>query len=189
MIEKSFNVFSYGSNLLFERIKERIKSVEIVRKYNLHGYRLTFNKASEDGSVKANIEESSDPEDSVWGMIHKFDRKEKFILDWHETLGYGYQLICFQVKLNGNTETVHTYIVNESRFIKKGRPYSWYLKLVIAGAIQNQFPEAYINKLLAIASDIDKNSDRREKNERIRKKAKLNKFNLPGQNHLPFITS
>lgn len=173
MIENPFYVFSYGSNLLFERIKERIVSVEIVSRYNLQGYRLTFNKASEDGSVKANIEESPDPEDSVWGIIHKFDRKEKFILDWHETLGYGYQLICFQVKLNGNTETVHTYIVNESRFKRNGRPYSWYLKLVIAGAIQNQFPEAYINKIKAIGSVSDRNADRRLKNERIIKATNL----------------
>ena len=180
MIEKPFNVFSYGSNLLFERIKERIKSVEIVTKYNLQGHRLTFNKASEDGSVKANIEESSDPEDSVWGIIHKFDRKEKFILDWHETLGYGYQLICFQVKLHGNTETVHTYMVNESRFKKIGKPYSWYLKLVITGAIQNRFPEAYINKLMAIKTDPDRNLNRRLKNERIISGTNLNKFNPSG---------
>jgi hypothetical protein len=167
MNENPFYVFSYGSNLLIERISERIKSVEIVSRYNLQGYRLIFNKASEDGSVKANIEESPEPEDSVWGIIHQFDRKEKFILDWHETLGYGYQLICFQVKLNGYTETVHTYMVNESRFKKIGKPYSWYLKLVIAGAIQNQFPEAYINKLKAIKSVHDANADRRLKNERI----------------------
>jgi hypothetical protein len=172
MIENPFYVFSYGSNLLFERIRERIKSVRIVRKYNLRGYRLVFNKASEDGSVKANIEESNDPNDSVWGIIHQFDRREKFILDWHETLGYGYQLICFQVKLNGNTKTVHTYIVNESRFIKKGRPYSWYLKLVITGALQNQFPETYIDRLATSPSVEDGNSERREKNEKIIREAK-----------------
>jgi hypothetical protein len=180
MIEKPFNVFSYGSNLLFERIKERIKSVVVVSKYNLQGHRLTFNKASEDGSVKANIEESSDPKDSVWGIIHQFDRKEKFILDWHETLGYGYQLICFQLKLNGKTEVVHTYIVNESRFEKAGRPYSWYLKLVIAGARQNQFPEAYISKLMAIKTDPDGNLNRRLRNERILRESSLNKFNPSG---------
>ena len=174
MSGKSFYVFSYGSNLLFERISDRIKSVKIIRKYNLKGYRLVFNKASEDGSVKANIEESSDPKDSVWGIIHKFDRKEKFILDWHETLGYGYQLICFRILLNGNSETVHTYIVNETRFKKKGRPYSWYLKLVVSGAIQNQFPKAYINKLMSITTDADGNLDRCLKNERIIKKAQLN---------------
>ena len=171
---KSFYVFSYGSNLLFERINERIKSVKIIGKYKLRGYRLVFNKASEDGSVKANIEESSDPNDSVWGIIHKFDRKEKFILDWHETLGYGYQLICFRIKLNGKSETVHTYIVNETRFKKKGRPYSWYLKLVIAGAVQNQFPKAYINKLTSIITNADSNQNRCLKNERIIKKAQLN---------------
>jgi hypothetical protein len=64
-------------------------------------------------------------------------------------------------------------MVNESRFKKIGKPYSWYLNLVIAGAIQNQFPEAYINKLKATGSVPDRNGDRRLKNERILKATNL----------------
>jgi len=176
MSEKQFYVFSYGSNLLFERISDRIDSVEFVCVYNISGYRLIFNKASEDGSVKANIEESKNPMDSVWGVIHKLDFKEKFILDWHETLGYGYQLICFQDEINGNMETLHTYAVNESRYTKNGRPYTWYLKFVIAGAIQNQLPKNYISMLLAIDSEKDVNIKRRRKNERILQLVEIQEF-------------
>jgi len=167
MIRKQFYVYSYGSNLLFERISKRIDSVKIVAKHNFPGYRLIFDKASEDGSVKANVEETNNPLDSIWGIIHKIDYREKFILDWHETLGYGYQLICFQLEINGNVETVHTYIVNESRYNKIGKPYSWYLNLVIAGAIQNKFPKPYISKLRALDSENDMNLNRRKENEKV----------------------
>jgi hypothetical protein len=44
---------------------------------------------------------------------------------------------------------------------------------VIAGAIQNQFPEAYINKLKVIKSVHDANADRRLKNERVLKATNL----------------
>lgn len=167
MSGKQFYVFSYGSNLLFERISERIDSVKLVSTYNMPCYRLVFNKASEDGSVKANIEESNNPKDSVWGVIHKLDYKEKFILDWHETLGYGYQLICFKVEIGGKLETVHTYMVNESRYKEVGKPYSWYLKFVVAGAIQNHFPQNYISGLLDLDSEKDMNLSRSSENEMI----------------------
>jgi len=111
--------------------------------------------------------------DSVWGVVHKLDYKEKFILDWHETLGYGYQLICFQVEIDGNMETIHTYIVNESRYMKIGKPYTWYLNLVIAGAIQNQFPKHYVSKLKALDSENDMNLNRRKENEKVLEMARI----------------
>ena len=167
MNEKYFYVFSYGSNLLFERIQDRVKSVQNVMKYQLDGYRLLFNKASEDGSVKANIEETSNSGDFVLGMIHMIKYKEKPILDKYETLGHGYQLICFRLLIRDEIKTVHTYIANEERFTRIGKPYRWYLDLIIAGAKQNRFPNRYITELLSIETEKDRNDSRRRRNREI----------------------
>lgn len=174
MDKKYFYVFSYGSNLLFERIQERIQTVQVVMKHQLTGYRLIFNKASEDGSVKANIEETGNPQDSVWGVIHMLNYAEKPILDRHETLGHGYQLICFRLQINGGTETIHTYISNEDRFTKIGKPYNWYLNYMIAGAKQNRFPTTYISNLISVKSEKDWNDSRINRNREILQKATTN---------------
>lgn len=170
---KHYYVFSYGSNLLFERIQNRVKSVIMVKNYILEGYRLIFNKASEDGSVKANLEETGKIGDKVWGVIHKLSYAEKPILDQHETLGHGYQLICFRLNLKSVERTIHTYIANENRYTKIGKPYNWYMKLVIAGARQNQFPKDYISNLMKMESEIDTDDIRRIKNEEILSRAKV----------------
>jgi hypothetical protein len=167
MDEPSFYVFSYGSNLLLERIQERIKSVKIINKYCLKGYRLVFNKAGVDESAKANIEETGNDDDFVWGVIHEIDYDEKPILDKHETLGQGYELICFRLYINGAYKTIHTYIVNDDHYIIKGKPFNWYLDYVIKGAKQNQFPEDYIAELMKVESENDGNTSRRLKNEKI----------------------
>lgn len=169
---RHFYIFSYGSNMLLERITERIESVEVVGIHELTGFRLLFNKKSKDGSTKANIEETKDRNDSVWGVIHKIDLKDKPTLDKFEGLGKGYLLINFNHHVEDEYRTIHSYVATEYRYIEEGKPYDWYLNLVIAGAIENEFPEEYINQLKANESEIDMNVERRTKNEEILKRAK-----------------
>jgi hypothetical protein len=171
MSKEPFYVFSYGSNLLFERIHARIHSVEVISTFPLDRFRLVFNKKGVDGSAKANIEETGNARDRVWGVIHAMDYQKKPILDMHETLGRGYQLICFRQKINGSLKVIHTYIVNEDRYIMSGKPFHWYLKFVIAGAKQNDFPESYIAKLASIDTKFDRDQYRRARNEDILRRA------------------
>jgi hypothetical protein len=56
------------------------------------------------------------------------------------------------------TQKRFTYTVNESHFKMSGSPHSRYLKLVIAGAIQNRFPEPNINKPKTMKSIPDRNA-------------------------------
>ena len=56
-------IFSYGSNLLTERIRRRVGYVESFGRYRLSGYRLVFNKPGADGSAKANLSQTNDPDD------------------------------------------------------------------------------------------------------------------------------
>ncbi len=167
-----FYIFSYGSNMLLQRISERIESTESVDVHELKGFKLIFNKKSTDGSTKANIEETKDSNDSVWGVIHKIPLIEKPILDKFEGLGKGYLMHDFDLLVEDEYRSVHSYIATEYGYLEEGKPYDWYLNLVIAGAIENGFPDQYIQNLKAVESEIDMNVERRQKNEDILKRAK-----------------
>jgi hypothetical protein len=66
IFERPFYVFSYDSNLLFERIQDRIKSKKAIFSYSLKRYGLAFNKAGVDGSAKANIEETGNDRQYIY---------------------------------------------------------------------------------------------------------------------------
>ncbi len=60
--------FAYGSNMKAERLEKRIQPVRKIGKAKLSGWRLKFDKASKDGSSKANLE--SDAEGLVCLVLH-----------------------------------------------------------------------------------------------------------------------
>ena len=151
--ESTFFFFSYGSNLLLERIKSRVPSVKIVQSYQLNGFRLVFDKSSKDGSTKANIQKTGDSEDFVWGVIQRIDYSEKPALDKAEGLGYGYELGSFDSPTY--EYKIFYYIAKDDKYLKEGKPYDWYLDYVLMGAIENDFPSEYIKQLLNIESTLD----------------------------------
>ena len=167
MADKFFYIFSYGSNLYLNRIFNRTKSVVVIDTHELIGFKLTFNKKSSDGSNKANITETEDPNDSVWGVIHRLDLSEKLILDQYEGLGYGYNYQKFSLSIKGDEKTIHSYMATDQQYLEKGEPYQWYLNFVIAGTIENGFPESYTNKLKSLLSKKDSNENRTTQNHAI----------------------
>ena len=124
-------------------LKRDIDSAEFICRAKLEGWRLVFNKESEDGSGKANIEESRD--DSVHGVIYEVDEAEKNRLNKKEVR---YDPIPVSVKLeDGSTEKALTY---KSDYKTGEPPYEWYLKLIIGGAKTHGLPEEYIKTLESI---------------------------------------
>lgn len=148
-------IFSYGSNLLTERIRRRVGYVESFVRYRLSGYRLVFNKPGADGSAKANLSQTNDPDDSVWGVIHGLNLTGKNMLDGFEP---GYNCIPLETAVG----MLHTYSASVN--LKSGEPYGWYLDLIIAGAIEHNFPTGYIEWLRTIYVITDSNEDRRRAN-------------------------
>ena len=121
-------------------LKRDIDSAEFICRAELKGWRLVFNKKSEDGSAKANIEDS--PGDSVLGVIYEIDENEKTRLDGKEGK---YEPLAVRVTLeDGSTEDAVTY---KSNYKTGERPYAWYMKLVIGGAKAHGLPEDYIKTL------------------------------------------
>jgi hypothetical protein len=156
-----FYFFSYGSNLLFERIKERLPSVEIIQPYHLFGYNLIFNKSSKDGSTKANLQKTDNLSDFVWRVVQRIDITEKSSLDRAEGLGNGYNLNSFKLEIDGQVQDIHFFIATDRKYLKEGNPYDWYLDYVVKGAIENNFPIAHIKQLLSIAATVDHSMESR----------------------------
>ncbi|MEP1096956.1 MAG: gamma-glutamylcyclotransferase family protein [Cyclobacteriaceae bacterium] len=165
-MENHFYFFSYGSNLLFERIQKRTPSVEVIKQFKIDQFELVFNKRSKDGSTKANIVQS-DIASSVYGTIKRIEKAEKKNLDRAEGLGYGYDLEYFETTLHDEIISVGYYIAREEKYLMEGKPYDWYLDYVRFGALQNQFPKEYISMLNSVEGDVDKNGLRRKEHDLV----------------------
>lgn len=159
MKQKTFYFFSYGSNLLLKRIKNRCSSVEVVERKKLTGYKLSFNKLSKDGSGKANIVETNNDSDFVMGIVHRINWHDKPIFDRAEGLIQGYELktVFYYPPIT------RSYISTEEKYLTNKKPYKWYLRLVIEGAKENNFPEEYIDYLKSIETKADEDECRRLK--------------------------
>ncbi len=160
-----FYFFSYGSNLLFERIHRRVDTVEVIQTHRLHEYKLLFNKQSIDGSMKANIIPYNDS--FVWGVIHRIDYSQKSILDEYEALGKGYELEFFEIELEGKECSVGFYQASDQKYLGDGKPYDWYLEYVRRGAIENGFPTEYIEQIENIEYKKDQKESRSEENWKV----------------------
>ena len=161
----AYRYFAYGSNMLTRRLiaADRAPSARPIGIGYVEGRRLTFNKASEDGSGKCDAEATGKPSDRVYGVMFEIAVTDKAALDKAESLGVGYREEYVEVVTGTGAVTLHTYIA-----IKKGtglRPYHWYKAIVVAGAVEHGLSNDYVEWLKAVESIEDPNAERRAKHE------------------------
>lgn len=161
--EKVF-YFAYGSNLLFARLYARTPSIRNLGIAKLSNHRLSFNKPGGDGSGKCGIERVEGSE-FVLGVLYEMDLHEKPILDEIEGVGHGYLDHPVTVWLESGSRDAFTYY--PTRLDCESKPYDWYKRFVLEGAIQNQFPADYIASIKAVESVVDADCARREMNLNI----------------------
>ena len=108
----------------------------------LGGYALRFNKLSKDGSGKATIVPSADPQAVVYGVLYQLDDDERDRLDKAEGLGNGYQIRHLRVRRDGEgaEEEAFTYVATPGAIRDDLPPFRWYKDMVISGATQNRLP-------------------------------------------------
>lgn len=157
-------IFAYGSNMNINRLRERVPSATKYTNAYIKGYQLVCNKISrKDGSAKANIAETGNNNDIVWGVLFVIDNNEKPNLDRLEGLGNGYEertLTFFDPA--GNTHEAQAYIAFEDQYLNNAlNPYDWYHEFILSGAIQAQLPQKYIDSLKMIQSTVDSDLVRR----------------------------
>lgn len=90
--------FTYGSNMLDARLQARCPSARAIGAARLRGWTLRFDKRSKDGSGKATIEASTDPDAMVHGVLYEIEEHELDDLDRFEGHGKGYDRQILEVE-------------------------------------------------------------------------------------------
>lgn len=157
--------FAYGSNMLEQRLKERVKSAKFLSNAWIRGYEVRCRKKSIDGSGKADLVETGDLEDIVHGVVYQFDP-----IDWDELdeAERGYDRAAIQVHTDSGNRDVTTYLAREEKIDESLQPYTWYRDLILCGAEQHGLPAGYREKIAAIPDipDSDENRDSKKEAER-----------------------
>ncbi len=137
--------FAYGSNMLKNRLENqgnrvtpKIGSVIDNGAAKLSGYKIVFNKLSIDKSGKTNI--AQDKEAIVWGVVYELANDQIERLDKIEK---GYKRIPIVVDYNNEQIEVDTYLATEDSVQENLFPTTEYLKFLIQGAKEHNFPQDY----------------------------------------------
>ncbi len=144
--------FSYGSNMSFERMKERCPHHQLLGKVMLKGHRMIFPRVSQSwGGGVASIEPSNSA--VVWGLlfeltyedIRSLDAYEGFKGPAHPNNAYDRDVVLVQ---KGSTDVCAlTYI---ARPAQARQPTAQYMGVLIKAALANGFPQKYIADLQKI---------------------------------------
>lgn len=153
--------FAYGSNMLTERLQDRVSSAEPVAIARLPGYDLRFHKRSQDGSGKCNVVQVADETAGVYGVLFQFATDDLSALDEAEHRGYGYERSRVQPQADRETVEAFAYVAQPAYVDDALHPYGWYQALVMAGAAQHDLPYNYQARLKAVRSYPDPKEARR----------------------------
>ena len=157
-------VFAYGSNMCAERMRARVaNAVPIAIGYVMHR-RLAFHKRGSDGSAKVDAVYSGRASDCVWGVVYSMSNNEKAELDGHEP---GYTAEAIVVHGNGGTHSALMYVARAEAIDGSLKPYAWYHRFVLHGAVQQRLPLEYIERLRSIESIADPDRQRHDRNARL----------------------
>lgn len=143
--------FAYGSNMLSERLRRRTPSAHSSRVGYVEGHRLRWHKIGRfDGSGKCDIEPTGDPGDRVYGVVFRIACADKSTLDAAEGLGRGYGEKRVEVVTGAGALPAFAY--RATAIDRRLRPFSWYKRYVVAGAIEHGLPVAYVQQLQSVAA-------------------------------------
>ncbi|MEO6276081.1 MAG: gamma-glutamylcyclotransferase family protein [Rhodoferax sp.] len=156
-------VFAYGSNMLNARIGARIDSASKFCNAYLANHALIFNKRGADGSAKANVIEKEGSH--VAGVLYEIKLPHLTELDQAEP---NYERVQMKVRTDTGSEVMaEVYFARAEVVDTRIQPFSWYIALMRAGAIENALGSKYINELDMIECTHDLDTHRVQYNERI----------------------
>ncbi len=159
-------LFSYGSNMCRERLLARTPSAQIVGRAVLRGHDLRFHKLSDvDGSGKADAFRTGRAADRVWGVLARLSTSDKERMDEIEGVGTGYEARRALVRRpDGSAVLAHLYAARDVAVRPGLRPFLWYRRLVIEGAVQHGLPSPYVERLRSSPADSDPDVERARHN-------------------------
>jgi len=156
--------FAYGSNMSLARLRERAPGAQRLGSYALRGHVLCFHKVGTDGSGKCDAFFTKDANDLVLGALFELDASEKIHLDQVEGLGLGYEQkeVLLEDEIGRQVKASIYYATDIDASLK---PYSWYKKHVLLGAMESALPNIYIENIRVIESVQDPDG-KRDKQQR-----------------------
>lgn len=152
-----FLYFAYGSNMQYQRLKERVGLPKRICNTFLPNYRFRNNKKGDDGSGKANIEWDASSHNIVWGVLWsipetsraKSNEKEGFYPGRHDSHYKPEQIIVFDE--DRVPWRAMTYVACHGKTVDEDLPvHGWYHNYICSGAVENILPTDYIDRLKQI---------------------------------------
>ena len=114
-----------------------------------------------DASGKANALYTGRDQDEDWGTLFTISDRDKDQLDKAEQ---GYHPVDVTVReANGADCNAVTYVANSNAIDDSLRPYNWYRRLVLQGALQHGLPPDYVAFIRAAVAQDDRKRDRAAK--------------------------
>ena len=152
------NYFAYGSNLHPARLKQRAPSAQPKSRAILPAYSLRFHKRGADDSGKCDAFYTGNATDNLYGFLYTLDTDERHLLDKAEGLGNGYRHKNTAILHDGELLNIFFYTAEQGHIDSTLKPFSWYKRLVVEGAIFNNLPDAHIQRLKnePACKDLDK---------------------------------
>ena len=132
--------FAYGSNMLVQRLQQRICSVVDQGSAWLDDYVWCCNKLGIDGTAKANLIDK--PGARVFGVLYMINSSDWPLLDQIEG---GYQRFEVDVCCAGKVHKAWTYI---STLLTEKAAKATYRDYILQGAEEHCLPQEYIETVL-----------------------------------------
>lgn len=153
--------FAYGSNMFTKRLRARVPSANPIGIGYVEAHQLRWHKKSKDGSGKCDICSTGNRRHLVHGVIFEIAHTEKPKLDRAEGLGNGYEEKEVGVKTSSGLVPAVAYYATS--IDEQLRPYEWYKRYVVEGAIEHDLPESYVKELRIIEAVKDPDHEREQK--------------------------
>lgn len=132
------NYFAYGTNLNLDQMKVRCPNIKIIKMVLLKDFTLYFTSRSIP-SIK--YEDNAE----TWGVLFDIDKSCENSLDKYEGFPTLYLKKNIEViDKDGGKFDCFAYVANE---VQEGKPGRQYLEKLLAGAVQNNLPEDYIEQI------------------------------------------
>jgi hypothetical protein len=97
---------------------------------------------------------------AVHGVLYRLSRASKPKLDQVEGLGVGYTEVVVRVQGESCVSEALTYVASSTHIDESLQPYSWYKRLVVAGAASQRLPPDYVDSLRSVDSWPDPDIER-----------------------------
>ena len=159
-------IFCYGSNMLSDRLHQRISYSRTIGIGKLSGHLLKFHKVGRDRSGKCDVSSTGIRKDHVWGIVVEIDPAEKATLDQYEDYGIGYSEKTVEIEMDSG-DKIKSLVYYALWIDPLLNPYDWYLDFVLAGAREHNLPEYYIKSIESIRTIPDPDINRSQLNRKI----------------------